>query len=116
MAASIALREFRKMTARKTSQSHLSAAAGRAALETNNRLAALLLRLTNAARGDCLLTTAGLLNGRCIGDALATLSLQMCCKRAALIASRCFNAAGRMSRDARGFLGLRKGTLRSLLI
>ena len=40
----------------------------------------------------------------------------MCCKRAALIALRCFNAAGRMSRDARGFLSLRKGTLRSLLI
>ena len=105
MAASIALREFREMTARKTSQSHLSAAAGpsRAALETNNLLAALLLRLTNAARGDCLLSTAGLLNGGCIGDALATLSLQMCCKSAALIALRCFNAAGRMSRDARGF-------------
>ena len=90
------------MTALKTSQSHLIAAAGRAALETNNRLAALLLRLTNAARGDCLLSTAGLLNGGCISDALATLSLQMCCKRAALIASHCLNAAGRMSRE-RGF-------------
>ena len=95
------------MTARKTPQRHLKVTqalqqgCAHAALETNNLLEALHLRLTNAA--DCLLSTAGLLNGGCIGDALATLPLQMCCKRVALIASRCFNAAVRMSRDGRGF-------------
>ena len=102
MAASIALKEFRKMTARKTSQRHLSAAMHMLYLKQTTFSSAAFATHQRCSRRS-LPSTAGLLNDGCIGDALATLSLQMCCKRAALIASRCFSAAGSMSRDARGF-------------